>query len=259
MQPIPRGIVYRGVPLGVSMVLLMMAFVAAPSAVAGNIIGFANNATSCGGSTICSTNGTTGYLINGTGQAFDLSTISSWFQIDPEGVNQLPGQPEAEPDGGAGNFLVVNDTGTVVTSYSLTLTDTFNSMTPGEMACSGLQPPTDPCLTFQIHGGAANYFSVMTLTGPDCDGGCGTSSADFAPNQVTYNWSAGTDGGVPIGATFDLNFASWAGSNTGNANNAYVTLLVTPEPASMALLGIGLLCGGWFLRRRVTPSESGSS
>jgi hypothetical protein len=249
------GSVWKGVVLRISMVLLMTAFLTAPSALAGNIIGFANNATSCGGSTICSTNGTTGYLINGTGQAFDLSTISSWFQIDVDGVNQLPAtQTEAEPDMGAGNFLVVNDTGAVVTSYSLTLTDTFNSMTAGEFTCTGAQAG-QPCETFQIHGGAANYFSVMTLTGPDCDSDCGTSSANFAPNQVTYNWSAGTDGGVPIGATFNLNFASWPGPT--NANDVYVTpaLVVTPEPASVALLGIGLLCVGWFIRRRVAPSQ----
>jgi hypothetical protein len=51
---------------------------AMPQAQAANIITFDNNATGCGGATICSTNGTTGYLISGSGQAFDLSTINSW-------------------------------------------------------------------------------------------------------------------------------------------------------------------------------------
>jgi hypothetical protein len=60
-----------------------------PQAQAANIITFGDNANSCGGSVMCSTNGTTGYLNNGTGQAFDLSTIKSWFQIDPNGINLL--------------------------------------------------------------------------------------------------------------------------------------------------------------------------
>ena len=101
-------------------------FTESPSARAANIITFADNANSCGGAVMCSTNGTTGYLINGTGQAFDLSTLSQWFQIDPGGANQLASQTEAEPDSGAGGFLVVNDTGAAITSYSITLVDTFN-------------------------------------------------------------------------------------------------------------------------------------
>src|SRR4051812_2687589 len=66
-----------------------------PLAHAANIITFDNNATACGGSTLCSTNGTTGYT--GT-LPFNLSTIGSWFQIDTDGVSHLAGQP-VEPNG----------------------------------------------------------------------------------------------------------------------------------------------------------------
>jgi len=217
-----------------------------PDAHAANIIGFADNATSCGGSTICSSNGTQGYFNNGTGVAFDLSSLTQWFQIDPDGVNRIPGQPGPEPDGGAGNFLVVNDTGTVVTSFSLTLTNTFTSSTPSVGPCTGLQAgnPTG-CDQFQIHGGAANYFSILTLTGASCDTGCGTASANFGPNSVTYNWSKGSGTGIPIGATFDLNFASW--------NNALSTPTTSaPEPSSLLLLGTGLLLGAYRLKRRLS-------
>ena len=74
-----------------------------PPSHAANIIGFANNPTSCGGSTLSSV--TTGPLLVGTqGYAtsgvipFNLSTINSWFQIDlgPNAVSHLPNQP-AEP------------------------------------------------------------------------------------------------------------------------------------------------------------------
>jgi hypothetical protein len=201
-------------------------FLVLPRAQADNIIGLANNATACGGSTLCSTNGTTGYLNNGTGVAFNLSTINSWFQIDTTGTSFLAGQP-VEPDGGAGNFLVVNNTGAIVTSFSLTLTDNFTLSTPGQQ--SGCTPGL-PCENFQIHGGAANYFTVFNLTGPTCATGCGTNSANFTPNTVTYNWSGGT--GIPIGATFDLNFASWNSSNF---------IVSTPEPSTLSLLATALL------------------
>jgi len=57
---------------------------------------------------------------------FNLSTINSWFQIDTDGVSHLAGQP-VDPNGGAGHFRVINDTGHIVTSLSLTLTDMFTS------------------------------------------------------------------------------------------------------------------------------------
>src|ERR1700731_4675924 len=107
--------------------IFLLGVLCLPQVHAENIIGFANNATSCGGSTLCSTGGTTGY----TGTIpFNLSTISQWFQIDTDGSSPLAGQV-AEPDGGSGDFLVKNDTGSIIKSYSLTITDTFNTMTPG--------------------------------------------------------------------------------------------------------------------------------
>lgn len=220
-----------------------------------NIIGIADNATSCGGATLCSTNGTTGY--NGA-MAFDLSTIESWFQIDScsgtmgqnscspaGGTSLLPGQPAQTMN--AGDFLVVNDTGHIVTSFSLTLNDSFTANTSGVTTGSGSPNNNGACgvatlcMNFQIHGGAANYFSNVTLNGPNCVTSCGTDSANFTPGQVTYTWNAGTDGGIPVGATFDINFASW---------NNDVAPGTVPEPASMTLLGAGLLAVGGVFRKR---------
>jgi hypothetical protein len=224
---------------GPGLVALAMAATGAltvPQAHAANIIGFADNATACGGSTLCSTStgslatGTQGYVETGS-TPLDLSTITQWFQIDASGTSHLVGQP-AEPLGGAGNFLVVNDTGKVVTKFSLTISDSFTASTPSVTFCSGGSGPL--CDQFQIHGGAANYFTNLSLTGPDCFSGCGTNSAEFTSGAVTYNWSGGT--GVPIGAEFNLNFASW---NTG----AGPTSVPLPAAAWLLLSGLGGLLG----------------
>jgi hypothetical protein len=119
---------------------------ALPHAHAANIITFGDNANACGGAVMCSTNGTTGYLTNGSGQAFDLTTINNWFQIDTTGVNELAAQSMAEPNGGAGAFLVRNNTGSTVTTFSLTISDSF---------CPG--PPRSPFVA-AIQGRCATSF-----------------------------------------------------------------------------------------------------
>src|ERR1051325_5840945 len=152
--------------------VLLVATVAAPKAQAANIIQIADNPTSCGGAVLCSFDGTLGYT--GT-QAFNLSTINSWFQIDvtTPAVSYFSGQP-AEPKGGAGHFLVVNDTGHIVTNLSLTLTDTFTQTTAGNV---GSCDHGGGCQTFQIHDGAMHAFSTVTLAGVNCVSDCGTASA----------------------------------------------------------------------------------
>lgn len=245
--------VCRGVVLGVSTVLLMAAFVATPSAVASNIIGFANNATKCGGAVLCSTTagplvtGTQGYFETGpssTNPAFNLSTINSWFQIDAGSTSYLPDQP-VEPLGGAGNFLVYDDLPGTTKSFSLILNTTFTASTAGVVNCDMKGgPSTEECDNFQIHSGAANYFSSLTVTGT-CYNGAGTDSAWCAPGQVSYNWSAGTDAGVAFGDTFNLNFASWSSS--------VYTTPTAPEASALALTGLVLLAFGatavWVRRK----------
>ena len=141
-----------------------------PQARAANIITFDNTAQSCGAAVLCSTSGgplpagTQGYVQSGA-IPFDLSTITEWFQIDPDGISHLPNQP-AEPDGGAGGFLVINDTGSTVTSLSITLTDTFTSSTPSVTFCSGGSGPL--CDNFQANkGNAAPAGAFEALSGPD--------------------------------------------------------------------------------------------
>ncbi len=212
--------------------------VSASQASAGNIITFGDNANSCGGAVMCSTNGTTGYLNNGTGQAFDLTTISQWFQIDKDGVNHIAGQPEAEPDTGAGGYLVINNTGHAITSFSLTLTDSYTG-TEQYQAQQGT-------LTQGLEGLSGPDYVPGSCNGVESGNTCkntngANATAQFKPNQVTYSWYFAN--AIAAGANFDISFASWSGDSWNTPQSV-------PEPGSLALLVGGLVGFGAVRRRR---------
>ena len=196
-------------------------FLFGSTAQAGNIITFGANTNKCGGAVICSADGTTGYYNDGTGVAFNLSAINDWFQIDLGGKNLLSGQSIPEPDKGAGSFLVTNDTGAAISSFLLTLSDDFTSSTPSVHACTGQQKGTI-CNNFTAHGGSGSFTydtelsgadwdhcTQGTVTGQACTGKAGGVAADFAPNSVTYTWTAEFGKSIPAGGMFTISFSGW--------------------------------------------------
>jgi hypothetical protein len=232
---------------------------ALPHAHAANIITFGDNANACGGAVMCSTNGTTGYLTNGSGQAFDLTTINNWFQIDTTGVNELAAQSMAEPNGGAGAFLVRNNTGSTVTTFSLTISDSFWSGTPSVTFCSGNSGPL--CDVFQANKGSGSPSGATeTLSGPDlfrctspnngnpCTSNSGGVAAMFIQGIATYSWSGLN---IAPNAKFDISFASW--------NNAIDSPVATPLPAALPLFAGGLGVLGFLAKRRKRKSAAAAA
>lgn len=230
---------------------LLTATSSVPQAHAANIISFDDNATACGGAVLCSTNGTTGY--SGT-LPFDLTTFNNWFQIGTT-TSQIAGQP-AQP-ATAGDFLVVNDTGAILTTFSFTITDTFNASTPSVAFCSGSSGPL--CDNFQANKGAAgtgtsfetlsgaNFFSCTngTQVGMTCTSTAGQAAANFEPNMVTYTFGGYN---IPINGTFDIDFASW---NNAAFTTTSISTTQVPEPTTLTLTGVGgTLIGLVVIRRK---------
>lgn len=220
--------------------LALFAIIPSASARAANSISVGDVPTPCGGATMCSTNGTTGYLIDGTGQPFNISTDSEWVQIDTDGISHLAGQP-VEPDGANGTFLVLNDVPGTINSFSLALYNEITSTTPSAVPCGG----GSYCVNFQIDS-PLGLFSTPFIVGPGCVSGCGTNSVYATTGLIDFVWSGGS--GIAPGATFELNFASWDHTTFSGS---------LPEPGNWALMLLGLAAIGARTRTRTRTRTRG--
>lgn len=158
----------------------------APEAQAANTIQFATVGGTCGGTVLCSTDGTHGYLANGKGRAFKASTIGKWFQIDLNGKSRLNGQPAQRL--GSGSFLVVNDTEDPIDKFFITVKlDACASRTCGVSPQAGNSG-------YRYDGKLARVVAAKR----------GASSG-----KVTMMWTSRSGGKIPPHAVFRIGFSGW--------------------------------------------------
>lgn len=195
-------------------VLATMGLAAAPHAAAGIVSLTAP--TSCPG-----VNGNGGDWCQSNGMPFSLSSFTT---------------QNFSTTGSAGFFAVNNNTGMTITSLDIT----FTGMLPENavLTCGGGGTGIQGSGPKPGTGNAACKVNGSSQAGP---GGTGSTLVAFTAD---YHWS-NIDWGN--GKVFDLQIASFSNGATG-------TLLTptspTPEPASLLLLGSGLLGLGVVIRRR---------
>lgn len=195
-----------------------IAFIAMTPSASADIIGI-QNATACGGGTICN-----------AGSAFSLTAIQNGSQSLRD-----PGDP---------TVTVGNSDTAVYRIDNDTASSTFTLNISGTLANNAF-------INCQENGGFANHDCSISGSLGTVDNPTGGGSAKYGPpaGQMT-NWNFSvmvTFTDVPVGTDFDLNFASWAHAG---ADTATVTpTSPVPEPSSLLLLGSGLLGVGRVVRR----------